>query len=219
MKSKILSILLAFLIVSESAFAGCWMECLGVKVNGQCIGAKTKMCNWSGYEEDVARVGSDIQGFENHLSDEWRNLYAKALPENVRKAINSTSIFLASAYFLGVDPTLIGGVLGVVVTRSVLRGEQAKTIHTPEKPWIKQLDEQGNSEMTQTEAQIALSHQDAKVIFQTALDERGVWLTYVSCLAGSTTQQEAFRSCYMPFSKSLFEVKNAVLEQVLNSER
>ena len=204
---------------ANSASAGCWMQCVGVKVNGHCYGGKTKMCNWAGWENDMNSVGKSLNDFTVKLDVEWKKLYRNNLPNNVRDVINTTAVLFSGAYLLGVTPQTVGGALVLIGGRAVIRGQQGKSIHSPESPWITELEQKGNALITSYESAIAVTHKDAESIFRSEIDSRGIYTpTFLNCLTSSTSRSQALLDCYMPLDETLFNLKKEVTFQVLTSE-
>jgi len=216
-----MKLILALVLTSflgSTAKAGCWNECVGLSIGGKCYGGKTKVCNWSGWQSDMKHVQDDVVTFTKDIDREWKSLYRRNLPENVRHVINSTAILFAGAYTLGVIPEAIGGTLLYIVARTKYRADKGKTIHDVENPWIKELEEKGNGLITATESQIALSHQNALDIFKTKIDDARVYEDYLICLVGSSSRSDALRNCYIDLDNKLHKIKNEAVLEVLDSE-
>ena len=215
----IIAMVLSLSVFSNNAYAGCWMQCVGVSVNGNCIGAKTKVCNWEGWEDDIKDAGKALNDFTVNIEREWKDLYRRNLPENIRDVINTTTILFAGAYLLGVTPEGIGTVLAVIAGRAVIRSESGKKIHDDSRPWIADLEEKGNALVTSYETAIAITHKDAQHIFRREIDIRGIYSPiYLNCLKTSTSQAQAILDCFVPLEETLFNLKKEVTVQVLSSE-
>jgi hypothetical protein len=194
------------------------MQCFGAKINGHCIGGKTKVCNWSGWKEDIERTGKDLEKFAQNIDREWKRIYRNNLPENIRQTINSATILFAGAYALGVSPEVMGYALTAVVGRTVVRSVMGKEIHSDDKPWIEDLEKKGNALIASTEASIAVSYGDAQRVFKEEIDNQRIWTDYLQCLSSSASETEAIRECYIDLDDKLHNLKREVVLKVLQSE-
>lgn len=216
---RVIGLILSCMIFSSSqAYAGCWTQCLGLSIGGTCYGPKQKVCNWSGWQKDIDHVGKELSRFTKDVDREWKGLYRRNLPKNVRQVINSSTILFAGAYALGVVPEAIGGTLLYIVGRTVSRADKGKAVHDDDKPWVKKLEEQGNAMIMAVETEIALSHGEAQSVFLEKIDNERVYDKYLSCLVDSTSKTQALKDCYLELGNTLHTIKNEAIVEVLDSE-
>lgn len=94
------SALLASFLASQSAFAGCWMECIARNpFNGKCI-AKTKLCNIEDASKSIEYLGKDVGAAYENIKNEWVSLY-KRLPPNLQYALDKYPITFATLILPG----------------------------------------------------------------------------------------------------------------------
>ena len=157
-----------------------------------------------------------LKKFVAKVDENWRHVYRGTLPKSVRNAINTISPLLAGAYFLGVDPAVVGGTLLVVAGKVLKRGSESEAAAGGVQ-WKEDLLERGNGFLATIEAEIALSHEDAQNILSSKTDPH--WNTFTACVEASASEGSAMVDCYLPFKRAVNAVLEEVIIEVVGSER
>lgn len=193
-----------FWALSQSAMAGCWMQCVAYNpLNGNCV-AKTKMCNLGDPGQAAKQIGEDLQKAVHKIEANWKEIYNNRLPKELTNIFDHYPLTIAALVFPGTrEYALLAAAFDELSHRAKRRGREAKDLieHSPD--WKAEIINRGL-------ARITLEDGDAVTIYDWETQAEsyvtpeydGAWHNFLDCMRGAANISDG-EQCFRSLRKDL----------------